>query len=1164
MRAVLPTERVAGPVSPFAPAAALSNGRYEAIVTAWGTGGSFFDGLALTRWRADPVSDRDGVLVYLQDAPGGRIRSAGLRPAGEGASRYEARRIPGAFVLERADADLEARLEICVSPHDPVEIRRLVLRNRGRSARRVGVTSYLEVVLEERRADLAHPSFSKLFVETSFDAEREILLARRRPRARGERHPCLAHALVGEGALEFETDRARFLGRGSSAARPRALLGSESLSGAAGAVLDPILCFRRWCRLEPGATRTLILLVAADWEEDAAVAALLRHAGHDQVEDALALAAMRERADWERAGGSEEWMWRAEPSQLRPAASAERAGETQESPSRNASPGDNGNGIGRFVADGTEYAIRLRRSSDGTLALPPMPWINVLANEEFGCLVSEVGAGYTWSRNSREHRLTPWANDPVLDPHGEAHYLRDAETGRFWSLLPGPAPAADSYEVRHGLGYTTFRHVSEDIEHEVRLFVPGCDPIQVALVRLTNRSAKTRRLHCVTYRQLDPEWARDLGEVHGSWDDEAGALLLRLPARGDLPESFAVSALSLPGLRTAADFRKRPTCHSFTCDRAGFLGAGGEVASPAVLRAGQPLSDAEGSEGSAAHPCAAQAASFELRAGETVECVLLFGEAPHAAAARALVEKYRAPTLAEEAWRELQRYWRHTLAAIRIETPSAALDRAVNGWLPYQTLACRLWARSALYQSGGAFGFRDQIQDAMALVHHVPEQTRAQLLLHAAHQFEEGDVLHWWHPPLGRGLRTRFADDLLWLPLLAAQYVRATGDEDVLREEVRFLSAPSLAADEDEAFLLGSDSGRRADLYEHCGRALDRSLATGRHGLPLFGTGDWNDGMNRVGREGRGESVWMGFFLHHVLGEFLPLCERREDRARARRYEEHRENLRQAVERHGWDGAWYLRGYYDDGTPLGSRSSDECRIDGLVQAWSVLSGAAAPERARQALEAAREHLVSEEEGIIRLLWPPFDRSSQDPGYVKGYLPGVRENGGQYTHGALWMVRAFAELGRSDRAARLLEMLLPENHARSAADVLRYQVEPYAIAADVYGAPPHVGRGGWTWYTGSAGWALRVAVESILGLRLLDGRAIEIRPCVPDEWPAYRISYRLPGEITRYEFSVRREGSGCATRLARVDGVLLAVEAGRARIPLAHDGETHTVEIVLGA
>jgi cellobiose phosphorylase len=813
------------------------------------------------------------------------------------------------------------------------------------------------------------------------------------------------------------------------------------------------------------------------------------------------------------------------------------------------------NGYGGFSRDGSEYVIPLPETSSGKRRLPPLPWINVIANERVGFLVSETGAGYSWSGNSREHRLTPWHNDPVLDSHGEALYVRDENTGEFWSPLPGPATGPGDYEARHGFGYSRFHHVARDLEQDVCLFVPRSDPVKIICLRLAHRGENPKRLSLFSYQRLvlgeNPE--QDGRFIATEYDPVSGALLARNRFANGFADGLAFAAPVAPEAVKSV---------YFTADRSAFIGRYGTPATPAALSSATPL---DGRTGAGLDPCAAFQLVFDLAPGETLDCAFLLGEIGSLAEVRKLIQRYRADGAIEDALDEVSAFWTDTLSAIRIETPFPEIDVMVNGWLAYQNLACRLWGRSAFYQSGGAFGFRDQLQDAAALVYLRPELTRKQILLHAAHQFIEGDVLHWWHPePMERGLRTRFADDLLWLPYVTAFYVRTTGDWSVLDEPARFITARRLKNGEDEAYLKPKVAAVSADVYEHCCRALDRSLTRGPHGLPLMGTGDWNDGMNRVGREGRGESVWMGFFLHHIIDAFRPLCERRADRERMLRYQAYRDHLRIALNDAGWDGEWYRRAYYDDGTPLGSSESDECRIDALAQAWAVISRAAPHERAVQAMDAVEKYLISDQDRLIRLLTPPFDQTPHDPGYIKGYVPGVRENGGQYTHAALWVVRAMSELGRNHRAAELLRMLSPVRHAQTPEGVAVYQVEPYVIAADIYGAAPHIGRGGWTWYTGSAGWMYRVALESVLGFRLINGDTLVLKPCVPASWTGFSVSYRLPDGKTRYDIRVENpNGKGLGITAAIVDGKPGTVDQGAARVPLVQDGANHRVRIILG-
>ena len=802
------------------------------------------------------------------------------------------------------------------------------------------------------------------------------------------------------------------------------------------------------------------------------------------------------------------------------------------------------NGLGGFSQDGKEYVIFLEPEADGGHRLPPAPWTNVVSNGRAGFIVSEKGAGVTWVGNSRLNRLTPWYNDPILDPFGEALYVRDEVSNVFWSPLPGPAGSPDPVEVRHGFGYSRFRKISHGISHDTVLFIPRKDPVKIVRVRLTNTSGTRRSLSAAVYAAWVLGSSTDDGmHVVTQYDDVSDAILATNPLNRLSCSRPAFATLVVPDSRRAGH----------TGNKRSFVGRYGTVERPASLAGSARL---DGKVGAGCEPCAAFVESFFLETGESTDVIFLLGQAHTREEVAEIVERYSTADAVDRALADVRAYWDDLISGVQVESPSPAIDLMVNGWLVYQNLSCRIWGRSAFYQSGGAYGYRDQLQDAAALTFLEPEFARSQILLHARNQFEEGDVMHWWHPPAGEGIRTRFSDDLLWLPYLTLYYEHATGDSAIWSEKAPYLAGPEVPVNQDEVYLRPEESTLVENVYQHCCRAIDRSLTRGEHGLPLMGTGDWNDGMNRVGRDGLGESVWLGFFLFDILQKFVHVCERKSDYARAERYRRYAAGLKNALESAGWDGAWYRRAYYDDGLPIGSSESDECKIDALAQAWAVISGVAPPERAKAALDATEKHLVSEADGIIRLLTPPFDLTPNDPGYIRGYLPGVRENGGQYTHAALWTIMALAEAGRCERAAPLLEMLSPVTRS---ADVERYKVEPYVIAADVYGVEPHVGRGGWTWYTGSAGWMYRVAVESIFGVRLLGGNVLEIAPCTPSTWPGFAVHFRPPGSSSTYH--IRVTGSGRTVVRAALDGEEVPISGGRARVDV-FPGD-HSVEVILG-
>ena len=772
------------------------------------------------------------------------------------------------------------------------------------------------------------------------------------------------------------------------------------------------------------------------------------------------------------------------------------------------------NGLGGFSPDGREYVIHLEGG-----AQTPAPWSNVLANDSFGCLVTESGGGFSWSENSGENRLTAWSNDPVADPPSEVVYLRDEQSGAVFSVTPGPAGGATACQVRHGAGTSSFRRVAHELDQELRVFVPPDAPVKIARLRLRNLSSRPRRITATYWAEwllgALPSVARH--HVVSAWEPDGPAILARNPWNADFGARVAfLSATHAP--------------HGVSGDRREFLGPEGDLASPAALRRWGLSGRAE----AGADPGAAYQVHLDIPPNGEATVSFVLGQGRDRAHALELVKTWRDPARIERAGEELACYWDRLLGAVQVHTPDAAFDLLTNRWLLYQTLSSRVLARAGFYQASGAFGFRDQLQDVLALLHADPQRARAHLLACAAHQFEEGDVLHWWHPPSDRGVRTRCSDDLLWLPYAVSHYVEATGDDAILDEKVPFLRAPELSPQERDRYARFESAQPARTLFEHCQRALERGITSGRHGLPRIGAGDWNDGFDRVGARGVGESVWLGWFAFAAMNSFAMLCERRGERALAKRWRTRAEVLDAAIDRVAWDGEWWLRAFDDDGRALGSHANDECRIDSIAQSWAVLSEARANGRARQALAAAARELVREDEGLVRLLWPPFDATPRDPGYVKAYPPGVRENGGQYTHAAAWLAWAFAKIGDGDTAYQLFDLISPLRHTRSREQLARYRVEPYVLAGDVGAAGRHVGRGGWSWYTGSAAWTWRLAVEAILGLRLENG-LLALRPCLPSGWSGFEAVVRGPRGSLAIQVRVdaaragelRLDGSRCA-------------------------------------
>ncbi|NLC68115.1 MAG: hypothetical protein GX754_04870 [Clostridiaceae bacterium] len=784
------------------------------------------------------------------------------------------------------------------------------------------------------------------------------------------------------------------------------------------------------------------------------------------------------------------------------------------------------NGLGGFSNDGREYIIYLKNNQ-----ATPAPWVNVISNRNFGFIVSESGGGYTWAENSRENRLTAWSNDWVTDSQGEVIYVKDNDSGEYWSITPSPSRNKDLYVIKHGFGYSTFENRHEDLWQELLLFMPVNDTVKISLVTLFNESGKGKKLSMYYYINpvLGVHEKDTMQYVRARMDKETGIVTAENPFNAEFPGRLAFVESSLPK-------------DSYTFDYLEFVGAYGSLKNPVCFgSANKSKLSCSGEMGFA--PCIAIQVNVELEPGERKELVFLLGQGRDMGEVVNLCGKYTDTGNAREELKKVKKLWEDKLGTIQVNTPDEAMNIILNGWLLYQAISCRLWARSAFYQSGGAVGFRDQLQDVTALVYAWPELTWEQILLHSSRQFIEGDVQHWWHKESGKGVRTRISDDLLWLPYVVADYVSCTSDWDVLKEEVPYIEDELLGEGENERYGMPAVSEKKDSVYGHCIKAIEKTLdrGFGEHGLPLMGSGDWNDGMNMVGVKGKGESVWLGWFLCTAMKNFIPICEKVGDKELAGHFKELIGQIVMAIEEKAWDGSWYLRAYFDDGKPLGSSRNSECKIDSIAQSWAIISGLGKPERTREALNAVENHLVDRDAGIIKLFAPPFDKSDLEPGYIKGYVPGVRENGGQYTHAAVWVVLAFAKLGEGDKAYELFSMINPINHSRTPIEIAQYKTEPYVLAADVYATPPNTGRGGWTWYTGAAGWMYRVGIEHILGIKKR-GESLVIDPCIPSDWPEYSVVYKYGSSV--YEIHVKNPEKTCrGVKYIIMDGEKIKLNKG---------------------
>ncbi|MFO7938017.1 MAG: cyclic beta 1-2 glucan synthetase, partial [Kiritimatiellia bacterium] len=792
------------------------------------------------------------------------------------------------------------------------------------------------------------------------------------------------------------------------------------------------------------------------------------------------------------------------------------------------------NGFGGFTRDGHEYVITIQPGR-----LTPMPWVNVLANPHFGTVVSESGSAYTWLENAHQFRLTPWNNDSVQDVTGEAFYIRDDMTGEYWSPTPLPACGAAGTVVRHGFGYTVYEHTENGIVSELWVYVAMDAPVKFMTLKIRNISGRSRQISVTGYWEwvLGDVRRKNLLHIQTETDIKTGALLARNHYNSDFADRIVFLDVN-------------DATRTLTGDRKEFIGRNGSLSHPAALK----RTRLSGKVGAALDPCGAIQVAFSLADGQERETGFRLGVGRNSEDVRNLIHRFRAPDAARKALEGVWSYWNRTLGTVNVDTPDAAVNVVANGWLLYQTLSSRLWGRTGFYQSGGAYGFRDQLQDVMALVHAEPALTREHLLRAAARQFREGDVQHWWHPPQGSGVRTNFSDDFLWLPYATCRYIECVADTGVLDEDIAYIEARQMKPEEEAYYDRPNRSEEEATLYQHCVLAIEHGLKFGDHGLPLIGCGDWNDGMNRVGHRGRGESVWLAFFMYDVLTRFSRVADAHDDTKFAERCLKEAQQLQQNIESNAWDGQWYRRAFFDNGEPLGSRSNAECRIDSLSQSWSVLSGAGDALRSRQAMQAVDQRLLLREDKLIKLFDPPFDSSELEPGYIKGYIPGVRENGGQYTHGAIWVAMAFADIGESEHAWELFNLLNPVHHGDTPDHIATYQIEPYVVAADVYAVAPHTGRGGWSWYTGSASWMYRLLIEDLLGVHL-EGSRLHLSPRLPAAWPSFKIHYRYCQTV--YHITVTRSDPATLdANTLTLDGRPLAGTT----IPLQDDHLEHFAEL----
>lgn len=1261
----------------------ISNGEYSLMMTNSGSGYSKRKNIMPYRWREDVTTDNTGMFFYIKNINSNEYWSATFEPCKYEGENYEVIFLPDKCEFKRKDGNLRTYTEVTVSQEDEGEVRRISITNGSNHKREIEITSYLEVTLAPYNADLVHPAFGNLFIETEFVQEPTCIIASRRPKSKEEKLWLMQTVAIDGrqvGSVQYETSRVNFIGRNRNIMNPRAMDNDVQLTKSVGAVIDPIISIRMRVLIEPGKTCRLAYSTMCANSRQNAIELANKYSNMSNVDRIFQLSWTEVQLEMKylsiksnqvniyqkmaskilfknsifkdrykyvtkiKQGQSSLWpygisgdfpivllivrdekhvelvrqlidaheYWSLKglsvdlvilnlqdnsyiqvlQDKIRDMVNSRRVYKGSKSGgifiysrstmdeknmeffmaiSRIVIDAEDGefikhikdgpskeehfyeyvndhfkenvstykfhvpklqyfNDLGGFSEDGKSYFIVLKDYRN-----TPAPWINVISNNKFGFHISENGVSYTWNKNSRENKLTAWSNDPVVDGECEALYVKDNITGQIWSISPKPVRDSGEYIIEHGFGFSEFKHEANEVLGEMTLFADLKESVKICRVRLKNIGTQKRKLSLIYYAKLV------LGVCH-----EQTAQYIYTGFNDEKKYIYAVNPYS--------ESFNRGICYmkivggnnlSYTSDRREFIGRGGDVSKPKGLK----YEKFSGKIGADCDPCFAENVTIELNENSESEILIILGQEDSFEEISRILKKYNSLKNCNEELNKVENYWKKLLNGIQVTTPDNSMNVMLNGWLMYQVVACRYWARSAFYQSGGAYGFRDQLQDVMAICYLNPDITRQHIVYSASRQYLEGDVQHWWHPYVESGIRTRFSDDLLWLPYVVADYIENTGDYSVLNEEVSYLEDEQLREGEDERYKIANVSNKKGSVYEHCIRAIERSLKFGSHNIPLMGSGDWNDGMSTVGNKGQGESVWLGWFLYSILDKFQSICKFKKDDKRLNEYLELKEFIRENIEENAWDGSWYRRAYFDNGIPLGSVQNDECQIDAISQSWAVISGAARESRAKEAVAALERNLIREDKGVMLLLTPAFDKSSLEPGYIKGYIPGVRENGGQYTHAAIWSILALAKMHHNDRAYRAFSMINPINHTKTYLNCEIYKVEPYVMAADVYAIDSHVGRGGWSWYTGAAGWMYRTGIETILGLQFHKKDGFVISPCIPSDWNGYTIKYTRGQCI--YNINVKRSSD----KGVWLDGNIIYNKI----IPFLNEGE-HEVKV----